>query len=362
MCLVRVTDGTHLVGTTANRTTYGRCVGIAATAGDVSNPTVIMIEAGIVEPSVTGLAVGVESWVRVSATGTLERVTPGGGDDIIGKAHADGSVQLSPGTWDSANYAGGGGGGFTPPTGTGFASVTAGALDAASIKVNLASATYVSGTLPVGNGGTGVASLTVPASGLLVGTTDTQTLTGKTIAGASNTLSVRIANDVTGLGANVATFLATPSGANLGAALTSALTVAKGGTGLTSLTIPASALLVGTTDAQTLTNKTLTTPVINGQMQGPVVAIAALAIDWTLSTGFTKTLGAGGNTFTFSNQASNMSITVRLISNGGGSTVTWPTVKWAAGAAPTQTSTGTDVYTFWHDGTSVYGSVVQAMA
>jgi hypothetical protein len=35
-------------------------------------------------------------------------------------------------------------------------------------------------------------------SGTVVGTTDTQTLTGKTIAGASNTLTVRLANDVTG--------------------------------------------------------------------------------------------------------------------------------------------------------------------
>jgi hypothetical protein len=38
---------------------------------------------------------------------------------------------------------------------------------------------------------------TVP-SGAIVGTTDTQTLTGKTIDGAGNTLTVRLANDVTG--------------------------------------------------------------------------------------------------------------------------------------------------------------------
>ncbi len=46
------------------------------------------------------------------------------------------------------------------------------------------------------------------------------TLTNKTIAGANNTLSVRIANDVTGLGSGVATFLATPSSANLAGCLT----------------------------------------------------------------------------------------------------------------------------------------------
>jgi len=51
-------------------------------------------------------------------------------------------------------------------------------------------------------------------------TAATQTLTNKTIDGASNTLTVRIANDVSGLGTGVATFLATPSSANLASALT----------------------------------------------------------------------------------------------------------------------------------------------
>lgn len=47
-----------------------------------------------------------------------------------------------------------------------------------------------------------------------------ETLTNKTIDGASNTLTVRIANDVSGLAANVATFLGTPSSANLASAVT----------------------------------------------------------------------------------------------------------------------------------------------
>jgi len=51
-------------------------------------------------------------------------------------------------------------------------------------------------------------------------TAATQTLTNKTISGADNTLTVRIGNDVSGLGTGVATFLATPSSSNLAAALT----------------------------------------------------------------------------------------------------------------------------------------------
>lgn len=47
-----------------------------------------------------------------------------------------------------------------------------------------------------------------------------ETLTNKTIDGANNTLTVRIANDVSGLGTGVATFLGTPSSANLASAVT----------------------------------------------------------------------------------------------------------------------------------------------
>jgi len=56
-------------------------------------------------------------------------------------------------------------------------------------------------------------------NGTLV-TAATQTLTNKTISGADNTLTVRIANDVSGLGTGVATFLGTPTSANLASAVT----------------------------------------------------------------------------------------------------------------------------------------------
>lgn len=121
---------------------------------------------------------------------------------------------------------------------------------------------------------------------------------------------------------------------------------------------------LGRTDV-TITLPTLPLSLANGgtAQAGGVVAVPALAIDWTAGGVFTKALASGGNTFTFSNAAGGMVIIVRLTSNAGGSTVTWPTVKWAAGVAPTQsTPSKIDVYTFIHDGTSIYGSVVQAMA
>jgi hypothetical protein len=96
------------------------------------------------------------------------------------------------------------------------------------------------------------------------------------------------------------------------------------------------------------------------QPEGAAGAVAAMAIDWSAGSVFTKTLAAGANTFTFSNATSGRMITVRV--TGAASTLTWPTVKWPGGVAPTQTASGTDVYTFVHDGTNIYGTVVQAMA
>ncbi len=53
----------------------------------------------------------------------------------------------------------------------------------------------------------------------------------------TNATGLPISTGVSGLGTGVATFLATPSGANLATALTTALPVSKGGTGATTLTV-----------------------------------------------------------------------------------------------------------------------------
>ncbi len=89
-------------------------------------------------------------------------------------------------------------------------------------------------------------------------------------------------------------------------------------------------------------------------------AMGALAINWLLSGVFTKTLGAGANTFTFSNATDGYTIIV--IVTGAASTLAWPSVKWAGGTPPTQTASGTDVYTFVKAGSTIYGSVVQNLS
>ncbi len=117
--------------------------------------------------------------------------------------------------------------------------------------------------------------------------------------------------------------------------------------------------------AQALTNKTIAagSNTITGLTPTSLAASSAIpsyAIDWSVANVHTKTLGAGAQSFTFSNATDGQTIIV--IVTGAASTLTWPTVLWAGGAAPTQTASGTDVYTFVKAGSTIYGSVVQAMA
>jgi len=89
-------------------------------------------------------------------------------------------------------------------------------------------------------------------------------------------------------------------------------------------------------------------------------AISASAIDWSLpGNTHSKTLAAN-TTFTFSNALDGKTIVVALTNTASDYTVTWPTVSWTGGAAPTQTvGAKTDVYTFVKIGSTIYGSVVQ---
>lgn len=149
------------------------------------------------------------------------------------------------------------GGGGSVPTGTGFYGVTAGSMDAAAIKVNLASGTYVTGTLAVGNGGTGITSF----------------------------------------GAGVATWLGTPSSANLASALTDEtgsgeVVFSTTPTFKTSVKVnnPANTFAYTLTPAAIAANRTLNLPLLTGT--DTLVGEAHTA---TLTN---KTIAAGSNTIT----------------------------------------------------------------
>lgn len=108
--------GYWVVATAAARTSANaRTQAIATTAyGGSAVGKVQYQSAGILPASISLLAAGSASWVRMSSTGFIERFTPvaAGTSDVIGKCYADGRVALELGIWteDLATSSGGGGG------------------------------------------------------------------------------------------------------------------------------------------------------------------------------------------------------------------------------------------------------------
>lgn len=86
---------------------------------------------------------------------------------------------------------------------------------------------------------------------------------------------------------------------------------------------------------------------------------STIALDWNNGTIQTVTLG-GNRTFTFANPVAGQKYQIFLKQDGTGSrTVTWPTISWAGGSAPTLTTTAnkTDIITLEYVGTTYYGDI-----
>lgn len=114
--------------------------------------------------------------------------------------------------------------------------------------------------------------------------------------------------------------------------------------------------------AQTLTNKTLTTPLITGTRE-VLVAMPANAIDLATGNLFTKTI-SGATTLTVSNVPTTGTAAsfILELTNAGSAAITWFSgVKWAGGTAPTLTASGVDVLGFYsHDGGTTWRGLVLA--
>lgn len=200
------TTGLYVVATTANRAGR-RSTGIALddfTGGQAVN----IQQAGQVDALTAGLGPGSASYVRVSATGQLERAAVSGSDDVVGFVETDGTLHVLFGILTAAMVNGGGGG--------------------ATLPIDLT--TGVTGILPAANGGTGAGAL--PAGG---------------IAG------------VTAMNSGDAASVAT-AGTNAAAAITAERTAARALSGITSLTtggIVQSGTTLNATAGGTVNNCTL---------------------------------------------------------------------------------------------------------
>lgn len=142
----------------------------------------------------------------------------------------------------------------------------------------------------------------------VVTTTGSQTLTNKTIAFASNTL-----------------------------------------TGVAPLASPTFTGTVTTSTADLL-----------GSVRGNVTTVSASDVDCSSGNYFIKT-ASGGLTWTFSNAPATRSFSFLLeLTNGGTGTQTWPAaVKWPGGTAPTLTTSGVDVLGFiTDDGGTIWRGVM----
>ena len=190
---------------------------------------------------------------------------------------------------------------------------------------------------------------------------------GSTVQAYDADLAADDALTTTGLinrtGAGTATTVTLPSGDLVGTSATQTLTnktltspvistVSNTGT----LTLPTTTdTLVGRATTDTLTNKTLTSPeltsapYVNGSYRGNIVAVAALDIDCSAGNYFTKTINAN-STFTVSNAPSSRSYSFTLELTHTSGAITWFSgVEWPKATAPTLTTGKTHLFMFVTD-------------
>lgn len=227
--------------------------------------------------------------------------------------------------------------------------VTTGAAGSSATITNVgtSSAATFNFSIPKGDAGTGVGTVTS-----VTGTTPISVATGTSTPAISISQATTSTNgylsstDWTTFNGKQAALGFTPYNATNPSSYTTLAAVAA--VGYSTLT-----------GAETLTNKTIT------GLKETRSALAAAAIDMAVGNYFTKTI-SGATTFTISNTAATGSVNSFILdlTNGGSSAITWWTgVKWAAATAPTLTSAGRDVLGFFtQDGGTTWNGFVLGKA
>ena len=260
------------------------------------------------------LSTGVTGTLPVANGGTAATTAAGARTNLLPSftSNAGKVLAVNSGATDVEFISAGGSGTVTSVGGTGTVNgitltgtvTTSGNLTLGGTLSGVSLTTQVSGTLPVANGGTGITSL----------------------------------------GTGVATFLGTPTSANLAAAVTDE-------TGSGALVFATSPTMSGVTLNDGYTEEVYA-----------VVDAAGVAISPTNGSIQTWTLGAS-RTPTAGTWAAGQSMTL-MINDGTAYAVTWTTlaVTWVGGTAPTLATTGFTVIQLWKVGTTIYGALTGSVA
>lgn len=289
--------------------------------------------------------------VGAQPTVTVNGIVKGNGSGTLSAAVS--GTDYAPATSGSSILAGNGSGGFSNVTISTGLSYSGGSLSSSCIS-SITSANGFSGLVSGGaltlaiSGVSGMVKSTGSALASATAGTDYVAPSGALGTPSSGTLTnctgLPVSTGVSGLGSGVATFLATPSSANLATAVTD-----ETGSG---------SLVFGT-------SPTITTGTYTGLREtktAPTISAGTLTLNCSSGNVFAVALNANITTLSFSNVPTTgtaYALTLSFTADGTARTVTWgASVKWPSGTAPTLTSTNTKVDTFvlttWDAGTTWY--------